>query len=157
MFIIIGIVTGIIATVLFDIFQISISYAYKVNKTKWNLVGRYFIGLKNHKLFVENIESENSIKNELFIGYFIHYSVGAIYGLIYVIINLLFFDHPSLFLAIFIGFMTVLGAWCYMMPYAYNTGFFASKKEDQFQIMVQNLITHFIFGIGLYIGLLLQS
>ena len=39
-----------------------------------------------------------------------------------------------------------------MMPYAYNIGFFALKKEEWKQILVQNLLVHFIFGIGLYLG-----
>ena len=42
------------------------------------------------------------------------------------------------------------------MPYTYNIGFFASKKEEQFKMLAQNLIAHFIFGIGLYIGFLIQ-
>ena len=51
-------------------------------------------------------------------------------GLIYVIINALFLEDPSLILALIIGFLTVLGSWCLMMPYAYNLGFFASKAEN---------------------------
>ena len=42
-----------------------------------------------------------------------------------------------------------------MMPYVYNIGFFANKKVDQKQILTQNLIAHFIFGIGLYFGYLI--
>ena len=147
-----GIVTGIIATIIFDIFQFSLSYAYNINKPRWDLVGRYFIGIKEKKFFRDDIENEKQIKNELFIGYIVHYSIGIIYGIFYVILNLFFSNNPSLYLALIVGFLTVLGAWCIMMPYAYNIGFFASKKEEQKQIIVQNLIAHFIFGIGLYIG-----
>ena len=152
MFFIHGIVAGIIATIIFDIFQISLSYAYNINKARWDLVGRYFFGLKEKKFFRENIEKENQIKNELFIGYLVHYSIGIIYGSFYIILNLFLSNNPSLCLAIIVGFVSVLGAWCIMMPYAYNIGFFASKKEEQKQIIVQNLIAHFIFGVGLYIG-----
>ena len=150
-----GIVTGIIATIIFDIFQFSLSYAYNINKPRWDLVGRYFIGLKEKKFFREDIENEDQINNELFIGYFVHYAIGIIYGIFYVILNLFLSNNPSLYLALIIGFLTVLGAWCIMMPYAYNIGFFASKKEEQKQIIVQNLIAHFIFGVGLYIGYLI--
>ena len=55
-------------------------------------------------------------------------------------------------LAYLFGFTTVLGAWCYLMPFAYNLGFFASKSNKRFNILAQNLITHFIFGTGLFIG-----
>ena len=78
--------------------------------------------------------------------------IGIIYGLFYVIFNLLFFDYPSLLAAYFFGFITVLGAWCILMPFAYNLGFFASKSDQQLKILAQNLIGHFIFGTGLFIG-----
>ena len=51
----------------------------------------------------------------------------------------MFFSEPSFILALIIGFLTVLGSWCLMMPYAYNSGFFASKKEEQKQILVQGV------------------
>ena len=157
MFLIYGLIAGIIATLIFDLFQISLSYAYNINKSKWNLIGRYFIGIiKNNKFFVDNIQEEEIIDNELLIGYLVHYVIGSIFGLFYVSINLIFYSEPSLILALIIGIITVLGGWCIIMTYTYNIGFFASKKEEQFQILVQNLIAHFIFGIGLYIGFLIQ-
>ena len=157
MFLIYGLIAGIIATLIFDLFQISLSYAYNINKSKWNLIGRYFIGvLKNNKFFVDNIEEEENIDNELLIGYLVHYTIGSIFGLFYVSINLIFYSEPSLILSLIIGIITVLGGWCIIMPCTYNIGFFASKKEEQFQILAQNLIAHFIFGIGLYIGFLIQ-
>ena len=152
MFIIEGIISGIVATVLFDLFQKSLTFAYGINKAKWDLVGRYFIGVSRGKYVQEDLSSETIEKNELFIGYLVHYLIGVIYGLIYVIINSLFLEQPSLILALIIGFLTVLGSWCLMMPYAFNLGFFGSKIEEQKQVLVQNLLFHFIFGVGLFLG-----
>ena len=152
MFIIEGIISGIIATLLFDIFQISLTFAYGVNKAKWDLAGRYFIGISKGKYIQEDLDGEPVEQNELFIGYVVHYLIGVIYGLIYVIINSLLLSEPSLLLALVIGFLTVLGSWCLMMPYAYNLGFFGSKIEEQKQIIVQNLLFHFVFGVGLFLG-----
>ena len=156
MFLLQGIITGLFATFLFDIFQISLAYAYNINKSKWNLVGRYFGGLRQKKFFREDLSIDEEINNELILGYAIHYIIGSIFGIIYVIINKILYYEPSIIVALIIGFITVLGAWCIMMPLAFNLGFFASKKEEQKQIMVQNLIAHFVFGIGLYIGYLLS-
>ena len=152
MFVIEGIVSGIIATLLFDIFQISLTFAYGVNKAKWDLAGRYFIGVSKGNYIQEDLANEPAEQNELLIGYVVHYLIGVIYGLIYVIINSLFLSEPSLLLALVIGFFTVLGSWCLMMPYAYNLGFFGSKIDEQKQIIVQNLLFHFVFGVGLYLG-----
>ena len=152
MFFIEGIISGVIATIIFDIYQLSLSYAYNIKKPNWSIAGRYFAGLKYKKFYRSNLENDPPINNELIIGYFGHYFIGIIYGLTYVILNTIFYEEPSLIFALLIGFITVLGAWCVMMPFAYNIGFFASQKEEQKQIMVQNLLAHFVFGIGLYIG-----
>ena len=147
-----GIISGLIATLIFDLFQISLSYAYNINKSKWNLIGRYFFGLYYKKYFIEDIENESEITNELILGYIAHYIIGSLFGIIYVLFNKIFYQEPSILLALSVGFFTVLGSWCILMPYAFNMGFFASKKEEQMQILTQNLIAHFIFGIGLYFG-----
>ena len=152
MFIVQGLISGLIATIIFDLFNQSLNYAYNINKPKWFLLGRYFIGYKRGMYFRDSLEVDDEENNELLWGYVIHYLIGIIYGLFYVIFNLLFFDYPSLLAAYCFGFITVLGAWCFLMPFAYNLGFFASKSDQQLNILAQNLIGHFIFGTGLFIG-----
>ena len=152
MFIIQGIISGLIATIIFDLFNQSLNFAYGIDKPKWNLLGRYFLGYKEARYIRKSLEDDKEIENELLWGYIFHYTIGIIYGLIYVILNNLLYSYPSIFLAYIFGFITVLGAWCYLMPFAYNLGFFASKSNNQLNILVQNLIAHFIFGTGLFIG-----
>ena len=153
MFIIQGLITGIIATIIFDIFQYSLSFAYGIDKPKWNLIGRYFLGYKKGIYIRHSISEDEQEGEELIWGYLIHYIIGMVYGAFYVLLNKLMFDYPSILLAYFIGFSSVLGAWCYLMPFAFNLGFFASKSEKRLELMSQNLISHFIFGTGLFIGL----
>ena len=152
MFILQGIISGLVATIIFDLFSISLNFAYNIDKPKWNFLGRYFLGYKEGRYVRKNLKDDDVMENELLWGYGIHYIVGVIFGLFYVFLNLLFFNYPSLFVAYFVGFLTVLGAWCFLMPFAYNLGFFASKTDAQFKIMIQNLIGHFVFGTGLFIG-----
>ena len=153
MFIIQGLISGVIATIIFDIFQHSLNFAYGIDKPKWNLIGRYFLGYKKGIYIRCLIAEDEEEKKELIWGYLIHYIIGAIYGAFYISLNELIFDYPSILLAYFIGFSSVLGAWCFLMPFAFNLGFFASKSENRLQVMSQNLIAHFIFGTGLFIGL----
>ena len=153
MLIIQGLISGVIATIIFDIFQLSLNYAYGVDKPKWDLIGRYFLSYKKGIYTRITIADDEQEENELIWGYVIHYLIGIIYGIFYISLNLLMFNHPSILLAYFIGFISVLGSWCYLMPFAFNLGFFASKSENKFKIMSQNLIAHFVFGTGLFIGL----
>ena len=148
-----GITSGLFATIIFDLFQSSLNYAYGIEKPKWNLLGRYFLGYKESKFIRKTLIDDEELDNELFWGYFFHYLIGIIYGIIFVILNFLLFEYPSILLAYIFGFTTVLGAWCFLMPFAYNLGFFASKSEQRMKLLTENLIVHFVFGTGLFIGL----
>ncbi len=148
-----GIISGLLATILFDLYNYSLNFAYGIDKPKWNLLGRYFLGYKENKFIRKNLIEDEEIENELLWGYIFHYIIGLIYGIVFVILNFLLFDYPSIFLAYIFGFITVIGGWCFLMPFAYNLGFFASKSENRAKILAQNLIAHFVFGTGLFIGL----
>ena len=148
-----GIISGLFATFIFDLFQSSLKYAYGIEKPKWNLLGRYFLGYKESKFIRKTLIDDEELDNELLWGYFFHYLIGIIYGIVFVILNFLLFDYPSILLAYIFGFSTVLGAWCFLMPFAYNLGFFASKSDKRTNLLIQNLIAHFVFGTGLFIGL----
>ena len=148
-----GITSGLFATIIFDLFHVSIYYAYGIDKPKWNLLGRYFLGYKEGKYIRKSLLDDEELENELLWGYFFHYLIGIIYGMFFVILNFLLFDYPSILFAYIFGFSTVLGGWCFLMPFAYNLGFFASKSEQRVNLLLQNLIAHFVFGTGLFIGL----
>ena len=148
-----GIISGLFATIIFDLYQSSLKYAYDIEKPKWNLLGRYFLGYKENKFIRKNLIDDEELDNELLWGYFFHYLIGIIYGIIFVILNFLLFDYHSILLAYIFGFSTVLGCLCFLMPFAYNLGFFASKSDQRSNLIVQNLIAHFVFGTGLFIGL----
>ena len=152
-----GIISGIVATIFFDLFQIAVLFAYGGKKSNWALVGRYFIGVARMQFVQNDLINSNEEKNELIIGYFAHYLIGAIFGVAYTVINFILYDSPSFYLALTVGFITVLFGWCVMMPFAFNIGFFGSKMDDQKKILVQNLLAHYFFGTGLYFGLLIVN
>ncbi len=89
-----GFISGLIATILFDLFNQSLSYAYRTNKPKWYLLGRYFIGYKQGSYIRKSLETDDEVYNELFWGYAIHYIIGIIYGFLYVCLNLIFLIIP---------------------------------------------------------------
>ena len=66
MVIIQGFISGLIATIIFDLFNQSLKYAYNINKPKWFLLGRYFIGCTRGKYFRDSLDnlSNKFIKNQ---------------------------------------------------------------------------------------------
>ena len=130
-----GVISGLFATIIFDLFNISLNFSYGIEKPKWNLLGRYFLGYKESRFFRNHLIEDEELENELLWGYFFHYLIGVIYGIIFVILNYLLFDYPSILLAYIFGFTTVLGGWCFLMPFAYNLGFFASKSDQRIKLL----------------------
>ena len=47
----------------FDLFQLSLSYSYNINRSRWDLVGRYFAGFKKKKYLVIVITNQPEINN----------------------------------------------------------------------------------------------
>ena len=144
---------GFFATLFFDLYQIYLKFAFEIDKSKWGLVGRYFIHCSKGVYKQEDINESENFDYENIVGAIAHYIIGIIYGFVYIFINYIFFENASLIIAITFGLLTVLGNWCIMMPYAFNLGFFGLKNNNFKKIWVQNLVIHFIFGVGLYIGL----
>ena len=60
-----GFISGLIATILFDLFNHSLNYAYNINKPKWYLLGRYFIGYRQGRFFRVSIEEDEGEDVEL--------------------------------------------------------------------------------------------
>ena len=76
-----GLISGIIATIIFDLFNISLKFAYNIDKPKWNFLGRYFLGYKEGRYIRKSLQEDDDVENELLWGYIIHYLIGIIYGL----------------------------------------------------------------------------
>ena len=63
-----GLISGLIATIIFDLFNQSLHFAYGIDKPKWNLLGRYFLGYKKGMYFRKSLKEDDEIDNELFGG-----------------------------------------------------------------------------------------
>ena len=59
-----GIISGIVATIFFDLFQIAVLFAYGGKKSNWALIGRYFIGVARMQFVQNNLI--NSIQGTFF-------------------------------------------------------------------------------------------
>jgi len=83
--------------------------------------------------------------------------VGIGYAVLY-LIWLTYFRHddPSFLNGLVFGVVTVLAPFLVMKP-ALGGGFFGLKAPQPIRGMVLSLLTHAIFGIGLYLGHLVYT
>jgi len=64
------------------------------------------------------------------------------------------FSNPALVPALIVGVVTVLAPFLVMQP-AMGAGFAASRTPRPGAARLQSLITHVVFGLGLYVAALL--
>ena len=78
------IIIGILSCVAMDLWQRILKIIFKINPSDWAVVGRWFVLLiTSGKFYNPNIDTEQSIKNELPIGWIVHYSVAILYSLVF--------------------------------------------------------------------------
>lgn len=93
-----------------------------------------------------------SMRGECAVGWFAHYIIGAIYGLMLVaVVPTLWLERPTLWPALGFGIVTVAMPFLIMQP-AFGLGVAASKAPNPGQTRLRSLMTHAVFGAGLYVS-----
>ena len=145
-----GVVIGIGATVLMDIWAVLLWKAFGQARPNWAPVGRWFWHLKNGTVFHDDIGKAEPYANELALGWIGHYAVGILYGVILaLIVGSAWFAAPTFLPAWILGIVTVGAGWFLLQP-GLGIGFAASKLPNANTVRVLNLVSHTVFALGLY-------
>ena len=145
-----GIVIGIGATVLMDIWAIVLNRFFGQAPANWAPVGRWFYHLKNGKVFHDSIGNAAPYEHELALGWISHYVTGIVYGLaLAIIMGQPWLSAPTFIPAWILGIVTVGAGWFLLQP-GLGIGWAASKTANPNKVRVMNLIAHTVFALGLY-------
>jgi hypothetical protein len=113
------------------------------------LVGRWIAHAAGGRMFHDAIAKSTPVKGEAPIGWVAHYGIGVGYAALLLVIWPDWAGQPTLMHAMLIGVGTVLAPFLIMQP-GMGAGFFASRTPDPNAVRLRSLITHAIFGVGLY-------
>ena len=145
-----GIVIGIGATVLMDLWAVFLWKAARQARPNWAPVGRWFWHLKNGTIFHDDISSAEPYAHELALGWIGHYAVGILYGVILALLaGPAWFAAPTFLPAWILGIVTVGAGWFLLQP-GLGIGFAASKLPNANTVRILNLVSHTVFALGLY-------
>jgi hypothetical protein len=145
-----GILIGIGATILMDLWAMMLHFAFGQPKPNWAPPGRWFRHLARGKLFHNSIAAAEPYEHELALGWIFHYLVGILYGVIFaLIVGPAWFAAPTLLPAWVWGIVTIAGGWFLLQP-GMGLGWAASKTPNPTKVRVLGLIAHTVFAIGLY-------
>ena len=145
-----GVVIGIGATVLMDLWAILLWKAFGQSRPNWAPVGRWFYHLKNGIVFHDDIGKAEPYGQERALGCIGHYAVGIVYGVILaLIVGPAWFAAPTFLPAWILGIVTVGAGWFLLQP-GLGVGVAASRTPNPGKVRVHNLVAHTVFALGLY-------
>lgn len=116
----------------------------------WGLVGRWFGHMARGTFRHERIAAAQPVPGERLIGWAAHYLTGITFaGGLLAICGLAWARQPTLAPALAFGLATVAAPFLLMQP-GMGAGVAASRTPRPRAARLQSLVTHAVFGLGLY-------
>ena len=143
-------IIGIGATAVMDIWGIVRKPLLGIAPPDYALVGRWFAHMPRGRFRHDAIARSPALKGERAIGWMAHYLTGiAFAAMLLGIWGLGWIRNPTLGPALLVGVATVAAPLLLMQP-GMGAGIAARRTARPNAARVQSLITHAVFGLGLY-------
>ncbi|MEH6413477.1 DUF2938 domain-containing protein [Pseudomonas sp. CGJS7] len=141
---------GIGATLLIDLWALLLKRALSIPSLNWAMVGRW-IGHFRHGRFVHaSIAAAAPVRGERALGWIAHYATGVVFAtLLLWLCGPQWARDPRPLPALLFGVATVAFPFLLMQP-GLGAGVAASKTPEPNRARLRSLITHTVFGLGLY-------
>lgn len=145
---------GIGATAVQDVWSAALKRLLGVMPLNWAMVGRWVGHFPRGRFAHENIAKAEAIPGELALGWLAHYAIGiAFAALLLGLTGLDWARQPTPLPAMLVGIATILAPFLIMQP-AFGLGIAAARTAQPTVARLRSLLTHTVFGIGLYLAAL---
>ena len=152
-----AVLIGLGATLLIDVWAWFLRRVFNIPSLSYCVLGRWVLYMPHGKIMHENINATPRKPNECVVGWIAHYSIGTAFALVFVLlVSSSWLVHPTLLPALAFGVATVLVPFFTMQP-AFGLGVAASKTPHPSKARLKSLMTHTVFGVGLYVWAYLLS
>lgn len=143
---------GIGATVVMDLWGLARKPLLGMPPPIYGLVGRWIGHMIHGRFRHDSIAASAPVAGELIIGWTIHYLIGIAFAALLISIwGIAWIQQPRIGPALAVGIATVAAPFLLMQP-CMGAGIAAAKTPRPAAVRVQSLITHVVFGLGLYIS-----
>lgn len=143
-------VVGVGATAVMDLWGILRKPLLGLAPPDYGLVGRWLAHLAHGRFRHESIATASSVRGERLIGWVAHYLTGIAYAAVLIAIGgPAWIAHPEIGLALIVGVGTVAAPFLIVQP-GMGMGVAASRTRSPNAARLQTLVTHAVFGVGLY-------
>ena len=150
-FVLRAIVIGAGATMVMDLWALLLKQL-GIPSLNFAFLGRWLGHLPEGRWAHESIARATPVRGELLLGWGAHYAIGITFAVLLLsAFGLEWARSPSLLPALFIGIVTVAAPLLVLQP-ALGAGIASSKTAAPLFNSVKSLVTHGVFGVGLYLA-----
>ena len=147
-----AVLIGIGATAITDLWALFLKHAFSVPSLSFCLVGRWLLHMPGGTFVHTRIAAAPRKQGECVTGWVAHYVIGILFSFAFILaVSAEWLARPSLLPALVFGVVTVLFPYLLMQP-ALGLGFAASRAPSPARARLKSLVTHTVFGIGLYVS-----
>jgi hypothetical protein len=150
-FIIGAIAIGLGATLVMDLWNLFLHRTFGIPSLNYCLLGRWLRHMAGGTLTHPSIAAAPKKRFECTVGWIAHYTIGSVFALVFVVLaSGDWLARPTLLPALLYGIATVVFPFFIMQP-SLGLGIAASRTPHPTQARLKSLVTHTVFGLGLYV------
>jgi hypothetical protein len=152
-----AVLVGLGATFLIDLWALALRRGFNIPSLSYCLLGRWLLHMPHGRFVHRSIVAAQPKAFECPVGWVAHYFIGTVFALMFVLVAPeRWLEQPTLLPALAFGAATTLVPYLVMQP-SFGLGVAASKAPNPTQARLKSLMTHTVFGVGLYVWALLLS
>jgi hypothetical protein len=146
-----AVAVGIGATLVMDLWNLFLKRAFSIPSLNYCLLGRWLRHMQGGTFKHASIAAAPQKPFECTVGSIAHYSIGVVFALALVALTSGdWLERPTFLPALLYGIGTVVFPFFLMQP-SFGLGIAASKTPNPTQARLKSLMTHTVFGVGLYV------
>jgi Protein of unknown function (DUF2938) len=147
-----AIVIGVGASLLMDAWNLFLKRVFGVLSLNYCLLGRWFLHMPDGIVFHSSIAAAPPKRFECTAGWVAHYTIGVVLALAFIALAPVdWLARPTVLHAILYGICTVVFPLFVLQP-SLGLGVASSKTPKPAQARLKSLVTHLVFGVGLYLS-----
>jgi hypothetical protein len=148
---------GVGATLVMDLWNLFLKRTFSIPSLDYCLLGRWLRHMPSGIFRHASITAAPRKPFECTVGWMAHYTIGVVFALVFVLFTSRdWLARPTLPPALLYGIATVVFPFFIMQP-SLGLGVAASRTPAPAQARLKSLVTHAVFGVGLYVCALAVS
>ena len=146
-----AIAIGVGATLVMDLWNLFLDRTFGIPSLDYCLLGRWLRHMPGGTLRHASIAAAPRKPLECTVGWIAHYSIGVVFALVFVVLaSGDWLARPTLLPALLYGVGTVVFPFFILQP-SLGLGIAASRAPRPSRARLKSLVTHTVFGVGLYV------